>query len=66
MISEAIRHRIREQAQERCGYCLTQQKYVPWTLEIEHLIPKSKEGTNDELNLWLACRSCNLYKGVHI
>jgi hypothetical protein len=31
-------------------------------LEIEHIIPKSKGGTDDEENLWLACRSCNLFK----
>lgn len=66
MISETVRHRVQEQAQERCGYCLTQQQYVPWTLEIEHLTPTSKGGTDEESNLWLACRSCNLYKGAHI
>jgi hypothetical protein len=42
---------------------LARQEYVPWTLEIEHIVPKSKGGTDDEENLCLACRSCNLFKG---
>jgi hypothetical protein len=61
-ISEAVRARIRAQAGNRCGYCLSRQDYVPWPLEIEHIIPKAKGGTDDEENLWLACRACNLYK----
>ena len=32
-------------------------------LEIEHITPRSKGGTDEENNLWLACHSCNLYKG---
>lgn len=31
-------------------------------LEIEHTIPLSKGGTNDESNLWLACPLCNGHK----
>lgn len=33
-------------------------------MEIEHLIPKAKRGTDDEENLWLACRLCNNFKGI--
>ncbi|MDI6792579.1 MAG: HNH endonuclease signature motif containing protein [bacterium] len=38
------------------------QDYVPWPLEIDHIVPKSKGGTNGEENLWLACRMCNFSK----
>jgi hypothetical protein len=31
-------------------------------LEIEHIIPLAKGGTNDILNLWLACPICNGHK----
>ena len=31
-------------------------------LEIEHLLPISKGGKNEESNLWLACPICNRYK----
>jgi hypothetical protein len=62
-ISKETRKRIREQASNRCGYCLSQQRYVLGPLEIEHIIPIAKKGTDDEENLWLACRLCNSYKG---
>ena len=61
-IPAALRARVRAEARNRCGYCLTRQEYVPWTLEVEHIVPKSKGGTDDEVNLWLACHSCNLYQ----
>ena len=31
-------------------------------LEIEHLIPQSKGGSDDPSNLWLACPVCNKHK----
>lgn len=61
-ISEALRAKVRSAAANRCGYCLTRQEYVPWTLEIEHIIPRAKGGADAEDNLWLACRACNLCK----
>lgn len=63
-INEKLRNRILIQAGNRCGYCLTRQEYVPWPLEIEHIVPLSRGGTNDEDNLWLSCRSCNAFKGI--
>jgi hypothetical protein len=61
-ITVALRERVRAQARNRCGYCLTRQEYVPWALEIEHIVPQSQGGSDDEDNLWLACHSCNLFK----
>jgi hypothetical protein len=34
--------------------------------EVEHVIPTFRQGTNEESNLALACRSCNLRKGARI
>jgi len=31
-------------------------------LEIDHMIPKARGGTDEEANLWLACRMCNSFK----
>lgn len=62
MVTEETRARVCVQAQNQCGYCLSRQEYVPWRLEIEHIIPSSKGGDDQEENLWLACRSCNSYK----
>lgn len=61
-ISPELIARVREQAQDRCGYCLTPQKLIPSPLELEHIIPRVRGGSNEEDNLWLACRLCNLYK----
>jgi 5-methylcytosine-specific restriction endonuclease McrA len=55
---------VRERAQHRGGYCRSPQKYVFGKLEIEHIIPKAAGGTDDEDNLWLACRLCNGFKAA--
>jgi hypothetical protein len=62
-IPETIRERVREAARERCGYCLSPQRLVMGTLEIEHLVPRAAGGGDEEDNLWLSCSLCNRYKG---
>ncbi|EGJ28946.1 MULTISPECIES: RNA-guided endonuclease IscB [Moorena] len=42
-----------------CVYCGA----IDTPLEVEHIIPKSKGGSNRVSNLTLACRSCNQKKG---
>jgi len=61
-ISVAVDRRVRERARHRCGYCLSPQALVMARLEIEHVIPLVKGGTNEESNLWLACPICNGHK----
>ncbi|MCI0489139.1 MAG: HNH endonuclease [Blastocatellia bacterium] len=56
--------RVRAEAGNRCGYCLSPQRLLPWELEIEHIHPSARGGTDEEENLWLACRSCNSFKGT--
>ena len=63
-IPQAVQRRVRAQSRNRCGYCLSSQKYILGILEIEHIDPEALGGTDDEENLWLACRLCNGYKGV--
>ena len=57
-----VARRIREKARNRCGYCLSPQHLVMARLEIEHIVPRAKGGTNDETNLWLSCSICNRHK----
>ena len=64
-ISDELRARIRNQAGDRCGYCQSAQRYVFGPLEIDHLTPTAQGGTDDEENLWLACRMCNGFKSDH-
>ncbi|MFB2896516.1 HNH endonuclease [Aerosakkonemataceae cyanobacterium BLCC-F50] len=42
-----IERRVRTAAINRCGYCLSPQHLVMARLEIEHIIPVSKGGSND-------------------
>jgi len=58
-IPKAMGRRLRAQARNRCGYCLSSQKYILGVLEIEHVDPEALGGTDEEENLWLARRLCN-------
>jgi len=53
-------------AGDRCGYCRSPQHLVLGWLEIEHIIPTARGGSDDEDNLWLACRLCNNYKAAQV
>ena len=65
-VSEAIKQRVRQAANHRCGYCLAEQRRTLGILEIEHIIALALGGTDAESNLWLSCSLCNRYKGVQI
>jgi len=65
-ISEELRSRVSVQADHRCGYCHSSQRYVFAPLEIDHLLPTAHGGTDDEDNLWLACRMCNGFKSAQV
>lgn len=65
-ISADVERRVREAAQQRCGYCLSPQHLVMARLEIEHIVPVAKGGSDDEHNLWLVCPICNGHKSDKI
>jgi len=54
-----VREYLLEKFDRTCAYCGT--KNVP--LQVEHIKPKSKGGSNRISNLTLACRPCNEAKG---
>lgn len=62
-LPETLKRRVRDAAKNRCGYCLSPQRLVMARLEIEHITPLSKGGSDAEENLWLACPLCNSHKG---
>ena len=57
-----VQQRVRSVARNRCGYCLSPQHLVMARLEIEHIIPRAKKGSDEETNLWRSCPICNRAK----
>ena len=54
-----VREYLLEKFSRKCVYC--GKKNIP--LQIEHIIPKSRGGSNRVSNLTIACEKCNLKKG---
>lgn len=54
-----IREYLLEKFQRKCAYC--EKKDIP--LEIEHVIPSSRGGSDRVSNLTIACHKCNQKKG---
>ena len=63
-INKSLRQRVAKQARYRCGYCQLLELISGIPLTLEHIIPKAKNGSDDEENLWLSCRLCNESKGT--
>lgn len=61
-ISRGVRHAILEEANYRCGYCLSEEILMGVSLVPDHIIPLTVGGSNERENLWPACRSCNELK----
>ena len=53
-----VREYLLEKWKRKCAYC--GKKYVP--LEVEHIVPKSRGGSNRVSNLTIACIPCNKKK----
>jgi hypothetical protein len=53
---------VAARAGHRCEYCKAPEVLFNIRFEVEHIIPPREGGTDDQENLALACRSCNLFK----
>lgn len=53
---------VAQRAAHQCEYCHAPEIIFNIAFEVEHIIPLSKNGSNDLQNLALACRICNLRK----
>lgn len=66
-VNEPTKTIVRERAGYRCEYCQLHQNDSPLAgLHIEHVIPRKHGGTDDVVNLALACIDCNLHKGPNL
>ena len=54
-----VREYLLEKWGRQCVYC--KKKNVP--LQVEHIVPKSRNGSNRVSNLTIACKECNQQKG---
>ncbi|MBI4491199.1 MAG: HNH endonuclease [Chloroflexi bacterium] len=55
---------VARRARHRCEYCRAPEAVFNLEFEVEHVVPQARGGTGQLDNLALACRSCNLRKGV--
>ncbi len=53
---------VADRAGHRCEYCRAPEAIFNLPFEVEHIVPTSQGGPDEESNLALACRACNLYK----
>lgn len=63
MVYKTTRFHIFKRDNFRCQYCGKSSDET--ILEVDHLVPRSEGGTNDEDNLITSCRLCNKQKLNH-
>jgi hypothetical protein len=56
---------VAERAGHRCEYCRAPEAVFNIRFEVEHIQATSRQGSDDDSNLALACRGCNLQKSDH-
>lgn len=60
--SDVLRARVNARAGDRCEYCHLPTRGQVATFPIDHVIPRSQGGANDDTNLALGCPHCNAHK----
>jgi len=55
-----VREYLLEKFNRRCAYCTIENT----PMQIEHIVPRARGGSNRVSNLTIACESCNLKKGT--
>lgn len=61
-IPAELKQAVIERAQGRCEYCQCRADHATETFAVEHIIPLSRGGQTELLNLALACSGCNGHK----
>jgi 5-methylcytosine-specific restriction endonuclease McrA len=61
-IKDAIRQWVRKRARYLCGYCHSSEESSAAQFAVDHILPRSLNGSDDLNNLALACQRCNGYR----
>lgn len=62
---KALRFQILKRDAYRCRLCgVSAADGIEVRLEVDHITPRSKGGTDDMINLWTLCFACNRGKGT--
>ena len=59
---KGLKRRLMRRQDNTCSYCRYPRRAV--SMDIDHMIPVIRGGSNDESNLQVICRPCNLRKGL--
>lgn len=62
-VSKKLKNRVYKRDRGTCFYCGCRVRYDGEERTLDHVIPKSKGGTNRMWNLVLSCKPCNKSKG---
>ena len=63
----ATRRLVRQRAGDCCEYCHLPQSAAPLaTFHVDHIVARQHGGSDDPVNLALACYNCNSHKGPNL
>jgi ATP adenylyltransferase len=57
----SLRYQVLAESDRRCALCGATEKERP--LDVDHIVPRSRGGTNEKANLQVLCSRCNRAKG---
>ncbi|WP_367874842.1 HNH endonuclease [Luteolibacter sp. Populi] len=57
---------IRERAEGRCEYCRAPEAVSEYAFMVDHVVPRSRDGSDELENLALSCWCCNLFESYHV
>ena len=62
-VTQTTRRLVRERADRRCEYCHADERWQFVAFTVDHVVPRSADGSDEATNLALACRNCNERRG---
>ena len=63
-IPGAKREQVRRRAKRRCEYCYSHERFVYASMQVDHIVPGSRGGSDDLANLCWSCPRWNGSKGT--